>query len=85
MRDVVIVGGEHNGLACAAYLARAGLDVVVLARRPVLGGAAVTEESWPGSVFGYAPHRGSRFRVEALRPYGRTWVREDFHPGPTQR
>jgi phytoene dehydrogenase-like protein len=45
---VVIVGGGHNGLACAAYLARAGLDVLVLERRDVLGGAAVTEEPWPG-------------------------------------
>src|SRR5919198_1082707 len=48
MRDVVIVGGGHNGLACAAYLARAGLDVLVLERRDVLGGCAVTEEPWPG-------------------------------------
>jgi len=48
MRDVVVVGGGHNGLACAAYLARAGLDVLVLERRPVVGGAAVTEETWPG-------------------------------------
>jgi phytoene dehydrogenase-like protein len=47
-RDVVIVGGGHNGLACAAYLARAGLDVLVLERRDVLGGAATTEEPWPG-------------------------------------
>jgi phytoene dehydrogenase-like protein len=47
-RDVVIVGGGHNGLACAAYLARAGLDVLVLERRGVLGGAAETEEPWPG-------------------------------------
>jgi phytoene dehydrogenase-like protein len=48
VRDVIVVGGGHNGLACAAYLARGGLDVLVLERRPVLGGAAVTEESWPG-------------------------------------
>jgi phytoene dehydrogenase-like protein len=48
VRDVVVVGGGHNGLACAAYLAKGGLDVVVLERRAVLGGAAVTEEPWPG-------------------------------------
>ncbi len=47
-RDVIVVGGGHNGLACAAYLAKAGLDVLVLERRDVLGGAAVTEELWDG-------------------------------------
>ncbi len=47
-RDVVIIGGGHNGLACAAYLAKAGLDVLVLEKRGVLGGAAATEEPWPG-------------------------------------
>ena len=47
-RDVVIIGGGHNGLACAAYLAKAGLDVLVLEKRAVLGGAAATEEPWPG-------------------------------------
>src|SRR3954447_2839100 len=48
MRDVVIVGAGHNGLVCAAYLARAGLDVLVLERRGIVGGACVTEELWPG-------------------------------------
>ena len=47
-RDVIVVGGGHNGLACAAYLARAGQNVLVLERRDVLGGAAVTEQPWPG-------------------------------------
>jgi phytoene dehydrogenase-like protein len=47
-RDVVVVGGGHNGLACAAYLARAGLDVLVLEQRSVLGGAAATEDMWDG-------------------------------------
>ena len=42
--DAIVVGGGHNGLACAAYLAKGGLDVLVLERRDVLGGAAVTEE-----------------------------------------
>ena len=46
--DVIVIGGGHNGLACAAYLAKAGSDVLVLERRGVLGGAAVTEEPWPG-------------------------------------
>ncbi|MGH2636479.1 MAG: phytoene desaturase family protein [Actinomycetota bacterium] len=46
-RDVVIIGGGHNGLACAAYLAKAGLDVLVLEKRDVLGGAATTDEPWP--------------------------------------
>jgi phytoene dehydrogenase-like protein len=47
-RDAIVVGGGHNGLVCAAYLGRAGLDVLVLERRELVGGAAVTEELWPG-------------------------------------
>src|SRR5579872_4198709 len=46
--DVIIIGGGHNGLVCAFYLARAGLKVTVLERRHVVGGAAVTEEFHPG-------------------------------------
>jgi phytoene dehydrogenase-like protein len=61
--DAIIVGGGHNGLACAGYLARAGLDTCVLERRHVLGGACVTEEVWPG-------HRVSRasYVVSMLQP-----------------
>src|ERR1700731_3042344 len=47
-RDAVVIGGGHNGLVCAAYLAAAGLKVTVLERRGVVGGAAVTEEFFPG-------------------------------------
>jgi phytoene dehydrogenase-like protein len=57
MHDAIIIGAGHNGLVCAAYLAAAGLDVVVLERRGVVGGAAVTEEFAPGfrnSVASYA-------------------------------
>ncbi len=54
--DVVIIGGGHNGLTCGAYLARAGKKVLVLERRSIVGGAAVTEEFAPGfrtSTFSY--------------------------------
>ncbi len=47
-RRILIVGGGHNGLVCAAYLARAGLSVTLLERRELLGGACVSEALWPG-------------------------------------
>ena len=46
--DAVIVGGGHNGLVSAFYLARAGVRTLVLERRPIVGGACVTEEFAPG-------------------------------------
>ena len=62
--DAVIIGGGHNGLACGAYLAKAGLKVVVLERRHIIGGAAATEEVVPGFrmslasyLFGMMPKR----------------------------
>ena len=46
--DALIIGGGHNGLVCAFYLARAGLKVRIVERRDIIGGAAVTEEFHPG-------------------------------------
>ena len=46
--DVIVIGGGHNGLACGAYLARAGMDVLILERHGEAGGAAVTQQPWPG-------------------------------------
>jgi len=66
-RDVIVVGGGHNGLACAATLAKAGLDVLVLERRHVLGGAAVTEEVFPGFKFSVCSYVVSLLRSWIVR------------------
>jgi phytoene dehydrogenase-like protein len=65
--DVIVIGGGHNGLVHAAYLARAGKRVVVCERRHVLGGAAVTEEVFPGFKFSVASYVVSLLRPEIIR------------------
>jgi len=65
--DAVIIGGGHNGLVTAAYLARAGKKVVVLERRPMVGGAAVTEEVVPGFKFSVFSYVVSLLRPEIIR------------------
>src|SRR5262245_47824514 len=65
--DAIIIGGGHNGLITAAYLARAGKKVVALERRHVVGGAAVTEEVFPGFRFSVFSYVVSLLRPEIIR------------------
>ena len=65
--DAIVIGGGHNGLVNAAYLARAGKKVLVLERRPVLGGASVTEEIFSGFKFTVFSYVVSLFRPEIIR------------------
>ncbi|MCC2973890.1 NAD(P)/FAD-dependent oxidoreductase [Massilia sp. IC2-476] len=67
MRDAIIIGGGHNGLVCAFYLARAGLKVSVLERREVVGGAAVTEEFHPGFRNSVASYTVSLLNPKVIR------------------
>ena len=65
--DAVVIGGGHNGLISAAYLARAGMKTLVLEKRHVLGGAAVTEELYPGFRFSVFSYVVSLLRPEIIR------------------
>src|SRR5277367_1140999 len=65
--DVILIGAGHNGLTCAAYLGMAGLSVKVVERRDVVGGAAVTEEFWPGFRNSVAAYTVSLLNPKVIR------------------
>lgn len=65
--DALVIGGGHNGLTAAAYLARGGLSVAVLERRHVIGGAAVTEELISGFKFSRCSYLQSLLRPSVIR------------------
>src|SRR5262245_87682 len=65
--DVIVIGAGHNGLTAAAYLAKAGFKTAVFEARHVVGGAAVTEEIWPGYKISRCSYVNSLFRPEIVR------------------
>ncbi|MGD0499443.1 MAG: NAD(P)/FAD-dependent oxidoreductase [Bryobacteraceae bacterium] len=65
--DVIVIGGGHNGLVAAAYLARAGRSVLALERRDLVGGCAVTEEIWPGYHVSTAAYLSSLLQERIVR------------------
>jgi phytoene dehydrogenase-like protein len=65
--DAIVIGAGHNGLVTACYLAKAGWKVLVLERRPIVGGACVTEETWPGFKVSTAAYVNSLFRKEIVQ------------------
>ena len=90
--DAIVIGGGHNGLTAAAYLGRAGKRVLVLERRHVLGGAAVTEEVFPGFKFSVCSYVCSLLRPEIIRDldlpsHGFEVIPQEatFHPMPDGR
>ncbi|MCH2446981.1 MAG: NAD(P)-binding protein, partial [Candidatus Marinimicrobia bacterium] len=65
--DAIVVGGGHNGLTAASYDSRCGMKVLVLERRHVLGGAAVTEEIFPGFKFSVCSYVVSLLKPDIIR------------------
>ena len=65
--DVIVIGAGHNGLTCASYMAKAGLDVLVLEKNEYIGGAAVSLELYPGWKYTNCSYVCSLFRPEIMR------------------
>src|SRR5712675_1940232 len=66
-RDIVIIGGGHNGLVTAFYLAKAGFKPLILERRPQVGGAAITDEFHPGFRCSTLAHNTGPLRADVVR------------------
>src|SRR2546427_7427831 len=64
--DAIVVGGGHNGLVAAAYLAKAARRVLVVERRPIVGGACITEEVFPGVKFSRLAYSAGLLRPEII-------------------
>src|SRR5881628_6364 len=78
--DAIIVGGGHNGLVSAAYLAKAGLKVLVVERRPIVGGACITEEVFPGVKFSRLAYSAGLLRPEIIRDLDLARFGYEVHP-----
>lgn len=78
--DAIIIGGGHNGLINAAYLAKAGKEVLVLEKRHVLGGSAVSEEVYPGFTYSVCSYVVSLFRPHIIRELNLTKHGYDIIP-----
>ena len=82
-RDIVIIGGGHNALVAAFYLARAGFNPLVLERRPVAGGAAITDELYPGFQCSTLAHACGPLRADVARDMRlEQFGLELIHPDP---